>query len=125
MLCAIVMNNKIYKSKPYTTFVEASREADILNEMFPENNYKVRDYFSLCTNKDGLKNRQLVEAHRILKAYGYVFFLDLQEDAPARWGICARSERKETMETGYTFSHAFHKLGKGDAREGVKLYHSW
>ncbi len=74
--------------------------------------------------------------HRLLKRAGVVFYLARFGESEiwnrhGQWGMCLVSEIEEKLGdaeevvTGYTLSHAFHKLGRGCANRGAKIYWSW
>ena len=91
----------------------------------------------------GMNPRCRAIIHRALRKIGCYFDLALYEGVRTdtdgeeytvthhKWGIASKEElgwmlkdpELIILESGYTLSHAAHKLGEGDATKGWKLFH--
>jgi hypothetical protein len=127
----------LYNSAPFRSHDAASCEADILNEMYPENKYSVIDLWAATTNKrsSGGKKSLHAQIHRLMRACGVVYYIALfgegmDHNAYGQWGMVYEKEihklgEAEHIVTGYTRNNCFHRLGRGCANRGAEIYWSW
>jgi hypothetical protein len=138
IICKINGKEALYNCAPFRSHDVASCEADILNEMYPENKYSVIDLWAATTNKrsSGGKKSLHAQIHRLMKASGVVYYLakfgeGIDYNSHGQWGMMFAHEihkklvDAEHVVTGYTRNHAFHRLGRGCANRGAEIYWSW
>lgn len=132
------MNTEVISS--YGNTHSSIEVAEKIGQLIEEGKIADTPAWEATTNRKrcgGMNSRCRAVIHRALRRAGYHFYLAVYDDNQGnsfhKWGIIHENglpallagEDLVALKTGYTLSHAAHKLGRGNAAEGWKFFWSF